>query len=176
MSNPADDEPRPRRRWVRWLAYGGLALVVLWAAGLIYLYNWKAARTDLPSDSHDYQGVRQAFLNEVNADRLDAAYQLTTEEFRNRVSLEVFEQRVRRYRAFQARPDVRGVAGESSGPTGGDGSAVNEMVIAHTLEDPAGNQLTYTTRIRFQDSLFHLTPPPPQIDDFTIEELIPQNR
>src|SRR5262245_6453396 len=125
MSNTATDGPRPAagpRRNRRLLALGGLlALLLLAGIGVIYYWaDWKAARQGRPQDSADYQQAHRAFLEDIEAVRLDAAYHSTTDSFQRRVSRAEFEERARRYLTFKRKPGTQGVEGGASGPTGGD--------------------------------------------------------
>jgi hypothetical protein len=153
---------------------GGLiALLLLVAVGLLYYWiDWSAARAERRDQSSaDYLKAYQAFLENIDTDRLEAAYQWTTATFRRRVSQEAFNERARRYRAFKKRPDTQGIESGSSGPVGGDYRGPNQMVFTSTLEDGAGKQLQYSITVVQVDSIFYRRPPPPQVGEFTVQEV-----
>ena len=85
MSN-ADADARPRRggRRVIVALIALVALVVGGAAGLIaYTVAWADARTDRADQQSDgYLKAHAAFVADIEAGRLDAAYQSTTPAFR----------------------------------------------------------------------------------------------
>ena len=166
----SDDSRRTHPRRARPLFYGGLALVIVLAAGLAYLILWNAARIEQPSDTLDYAGARQTFLDAIDAGRFDDAYRMTAEGYRERVGRVEFEDQARKYRDFKSRPGVRGVSGESTGPAGGDTRGPNTVAATDTIEDADGNRIRTTTRVVFRDSLFHRRPPPPLVEDFTVED------
>jgi hypothetical protein len=151
-----------------------ISLPLLVAFGLVYYWiDWNAARADRRyQSSGDYLKVYQAFLENIEADRLEAAYQMTTASFRGRVSQEAFNERARRYSAFKQRPNTRGIEGGASGPVGGDYRGQNQMVFTSTLEDGAGERLQNSIAVLQADSIFYRRPPPPQVGEFTVEEVI----
>jgi hypothetical protein len=46
------------------------------------------------------------------------------------------------------------------------------MVFTSTLEDGAGKRLQISIRVLQADSIFYRRPPPPQVGEFTVEEII----
>lgn len=173
MSNADADEPDRRRggRRVIVALIALVALVVGGAAGLIaYTVAWADARTDRADQQSDgYLKAHAAFVADIEAGRLDAAYQSTTPAFRHRVSREEFDERARRYLAFKERPPERGGSASSSGPTGGDYRGPNQMTLSETAEHADGTQTEVSVTVVFEDSFFDRRPPPPRVGDFTVE-------
>ena len=159
------------RRRRRPLVLGVVVAVVLVAGlGLLYYWlDWKRAREVLRGQEPEYHKVHQAFMDHVEAGRVEDAYGLTTDSFRRRVSREEFDQRVRRYLDFEKRPKVWGA---SAGHSGGHGWEKFERV----LEDADGNRLRKSVSLTHEDGFFHRRPPPPRVDDFTVDEPAPRPR
>ena len=163
MSN-AENEGRQsaaRTRLRRRLTIGGLLilLLLLAPAPVKYWIDWNMARVDRrDTESSDYLKAYQTFLEDLDADRLDAAYRSTTAAFQKRVSREQFEQTAQRYLAFNRKPDARGVESGSSGPAGGDHRGPNRMVFTHTLEDQEGTRRQSSITVEQQDSLLESRP------------------
>jgi hypothetical protein len=179
MSNTATDGPRPaaRPRRNRQLVIGGLlALFLLVGIGLVYYWiDWHNARQDRRDQSSGgYQNAHHAFLQDIEADRLDPAYRSTTASFQRRVSRAAFEERVHRYLAFTRRPGARGIEGGASGPTGGDYRGPNQMTFTGTWEDGVGSRLQMSITVVQEDSILHRRPPPPRVGEFTVEEVPPR--
>jgi hypothetical protein len=179
MSNAAMDGPRPalRARRNRRLVIGGLlALLLLVGLGLVsYWVDWETARLDRRDQSSGhYQEARLAFLKDIEAGRLDAAYRSTTASFQRQMTRSAFDERVRRYLAFVRRPGARGIEGHASGPTGGDCRGPNKMTIAGTWEDGVGGRLRMSTTVVQEDSILYRRPPRPRVGDFTVEEVPPR--
>jgi len=179
MSNAARDGPRdearPRRR--RRLLFGSLAAVVLLLAiGLVWYWaDWTGARADRrDQSSEDYLKARLTFLEHVNANRLDTAYQSTAASFQKRVSREVFAERARRYLDFKQKPGTRDVEGHASGPIGGDYRGPNQMTVTDTLEDSEGGGLRVSITVAHEDSILYRRPPPPRVAEFTVDEVPPK--
>jgi hypothetical protein len=170
VSNLDADEPgRRRSRW--WVIPALIALVVGGTAGLIaYTVAWADARADRADQQSDgYLKAHAAFVADVEAGRLEQAYQSTTPAFRRRVSREEFDERARRYRAFKERPPERGGSASSSGPTGGDYRGPNQMILSETAEYADGSQTEVSITVVFEDSFFDRRPPPPRVGDFAVE-------
>jgi hypothetical protein len=156
---------RARARRRRPLVVGVLAVVLVAGLGLLYYWiDWERARQDLRGREADYNTVYQTFLNDLHAGNLDAAYDSTTDSFRERVSRAEFETRVQRYLDFEKRPGVRGAEGGHSGGHGWE-------KFDHVLEDADGNRLKKTLSLTHEDGFLHRRPPPPRVDDFTADEL-----
>jgi len=177
MSNMARDGPRrtvgPRRK--RRLVIGLVALLLLAGVGLVYYWvDWKTARQGRPQSSGDYQKVQHAFLDDIEADRLDAAYRSTTASFQRQVSRAAFEERVRRYLAFKRKPGTQGIEGGVSGPTGGDYRGPNQMAFTGAWEDGEGSRLQMSVTVVQEDSILYRRPPPPRVGEFTVEEVPPK--
>jgi hypothetical protein len=170
MSKPADGSDRRRGR--RWLTAALVALLLVAAGGLFYYWmKWADARADRPDERADgYLKARDAFLADIEAGRLDQAYQSTTASFRRRVTREEFDERVRGYLAFKQRPADRGGSASSSGPAGGDVRGPNQMTLSETAEYADGTQTEVSVTVVFEDSFFDRRPPPPRIGDFTVED------
>jgi hypothetical protein len=179
MSNAENDDRRAaaRTRLRRRLTIGGLLilLLLLAPAPVKYLIDWNMARLDRrDTESSDYLKAYQTFLEDLDADRLDAAYQSTTAAFQKRVSREQFEQTAQRYLAFKRKPDARGIESESSGPAGGDHRGPNRMVFTHTLEDQQGTRRQSSITVEQQDSLLKSRPPPPRVGEFKVSNVSPE--
>jgi hypothetical protein len=178
MSNTAMDSPRhgagPRRS--RRLVIGGLvALLSLVVIGLVYYWvDWETARQGQPQSSGDYQKAHQAFWEDIEADRLDAAYRSTTASFQRQVSRAAFDERVRRYLAFKRKPGAQVIEAGASGPTGGDYRGPNQMTFTGTWEDGEGSRLQTLITVVQEDSILYRRPPPPRVGEFTVEEVPPK--
>jgi hypothetical protein len=153
-----------------------VALLLLVAVGLVYYWvDWKDARGDRRDQSSgDYLKTRKTFLEDIEAARLDAAYQSTTPSFQSRVSRGAFEERVGHYLAFQRKPGTQVVAGRASGPIAGDHRGPNRMALTDTLEDGEGNRLQMSITVMYEDSILYRRPPPMRVGEFTVEEVLPQ--
>src|SRR3954447_141147 len=140
VSNADTEEPRRRGRlWV--LVVLGALLLGTAASLLSYWIAWTDARADRADQQSDrYLKVHAAFVADIEAGRLDAAYQSTTPSFRRRVSREEFDERARGYMAFKERPADRGGSASSRGPTGGDYRGPNQMTLSETSEYSDGTQ------------------------------------
>jgi hypothetical protein len=170
VSNAHTEEPRRRGRL--WVVAALGALLVGAAAGLFsYWMAWTDARADRADQRSDgYLKAHAAFLADIEAGRLDQAYQSTTPAFRRRVSREEFDERTRRYLAFKERPADRGGGASSSGPAGGDVRGPNQMILSQTADHADGTRTEVSVTVVFEDSFFDRRPPPPQVGDFTVEE------
>jgi hypothetical protein len=160
MSNTARHDPYAEagpRRSPR-LVIGGLAaLLLLVGVGLVYYWvDWQTAR-QRDQNSSDYQKAYQGFLDDIEADRLDAAYRSTAAYFQRQMSQAAFEEKVRRYLAFKRKPGTQVIEGGTSGPTGGDYRGPNRMIFTYTLEDKEGNQLQTSITVVQEDSLSLIT-------------------
>jgi hypothetical protein len=178
MSDTASRDPRPAAgpRRNRRLVIGGLvALFLLVGIGLVYYWvDWETARQGRPQSSSDYQKAHHAFLEDIEADRLDAAYRSTTASFQRQVSRAAFEERVHRFLAFKRKPGAQGIEGGASGPTGGDYRGPNQMTLTGTWEDGAGSRLQMSITVVQEDSILYRRPPPPRVGEFTVEEVPPK--
>jgi hypothetical protein len=181
MSDAASDRPRTAtapRRLRKLLIGGAIALLLGAAVGLgLYWYDWRSAREGWRVEvRHEpYMKVKAAFLEDIEAGRLDAAYQVTTDSFRRRVGREEFEARAGRYRAFKQRPAVNPRESDLSGPAGGDDQRTNQMITADTWEDADGSQLRVSvTVVQEADSFFYRRPPPLRVEEFTVSEVSPK--
>jgi hypothetical protein len=148
---------------------GGLvALLVLAGVGVIYyLVDWQISRQRDPN-SGDYQKAYQEFLEDIEADRLDAAYHSTTASFQRQVSRGAFEETVRGYLAFKRKPDTQCIEAAASGPAGGDYHGPNRMTFTYTLEDKDKNRLQSSITVLQEDSILYRRPPPPRVAEFTV--------
>jgi hypothetical protein len=146
---------------------------LLGGVGLIYYWiDWETARLDRRDQSSGgYQDARRAFLEDIEAGRLDAAYRSTTASYQGQVSRAAFEERARRYLAFVRKPGVQGIEGGASGPTGGDYRGPNRMTFTGTWEDGVGGRLRMSVTVLREDSILHRRPPPPRVGGFTVEEV-----
>jgi hypothetical protein len=160
------------------LIIGSLVALLLLSAGLVYcIVDWTTARRDRRDQtSGDYQKVQLAFLEDIEAERLDAAYQSTTASFQRQVSRTAFEERVQRYLAFKRKPGSQGVESGASGPTGGDYLGPNRMVFTATWEDREGNRLQTSITVVQEDSILARRAPPPRVGEFTVDSVAPDNR
>jgi hypothetical protein len=169
MSNTGSEAPRPGTppgRGRRLVIGGVIALLLAGAVGLgLYWYDWKSARTNWPAQTHDaYLKVQGAFMGDIEAGRLDSAYQSMTDSFRKRVSREAFGERAGRYRAFKQRAGVAAVEARSNGGA-----------TAFTLRDGDGNQLEVSvTVVQEEDSFLYRRPPPLRVGEFTVGEVTPK--
>jgi hypothetical protein len=144
--------------------------------GLVYYWlDWEAARLDRREQSSGiYQDAHHAFLEDIETGRLDAAYRSTTASFQRQVSRAAFEERARRYLAFTRKPGARGIEGGASGPTGGDYRGPNRMTLTGTWEDGLGSRLRTSIAVVHEDSILDRRPPPPRVEEFTVEEVPPK--
>jgi hypothetical protein len=179
MSNTANDlnqseiKTRARARMRRRLIIAAiLAVPLLMAvASAPYWGDWLIARVNRrDGDASDFVKTYQRFLNDIEANRLEVAYHSTTAAFQSRVSQPDFELAARRYAAFKAKPDTRGIEAESSGPAGGSHRGVNRMVFKSTMEDDEGTRQRVSITIEQQDDLLGRQPAQPRISDFTLEQ------
>jgi hypothetical protein len=181
MSDAASERPRttdPPRRGRRLLIGGTAALLSVAAVGLgLYWYEWKTAREGwrVEARMEPYGKVRAAFLEDIEAGRVDTAYDATTDAFKGRVGREEFEARAGRYRAFKQRPGIRPDEAGASGPGGGgDPRTTNQMMTRDTWADADGRRLRVSvTVVQEADSFFYRRPPPLRVGEFTADELPP---
>ena len=176
VNDGARPDLRPRRRRRLGIAIS-VALFLLVAVGLVYYWvGWEAARQDRRDESSGgYSKARWVFLEDIEADRLDAAYESTTAAFQKRVSREAFEERVRRYLAFKERPGAQHIGGPVSGPrAGGDPWDPNRMAVTDTWEDGEGNRLQMSITVVHEDSILYRRPPPLRVGEFAVEEGTPR--
>jgi hypothetical protein len=178
MSNTASHDPRPKAepQRSRWLVIGGLiVLLLLVGLGLAYYWvDWETARQGWPQSSGDYQKAHRAFFEDIEADRLGAAYRSTTASFQRQVSRAAFEERVHRYLAFKQKPGAQGIEAGTSGPAGGDYRGPNQMTFTGTWEDGVGSRLQTSITVVQEDSILYRRPPPPRVGEFTVEEVPPK--
>lgn len=171
MSNTERPDLYPEgapKRGLRFLIGGLVALLILAGVGVIYyLVDWQVSRQGDPN-SGDYQRAYQNFLDHIEADRLDAAYQSTTASFQRQVSRAAFEETARRYLAFKQKPDAQCIEAGTSGPAGGDYHGPNRMTFTCTFEDREKNRLQSSVSVLQEDSLLYRRPPPPRVDEFTV--------
>ena len=66
--------------------------------------------------------------------------------------------------AFEKKPGSRGIYFSAR-------TAENRWFSSSTLEDREGNRLEWSLTIVREDSIFHLRPPPPQVNEFTVTEV-----
>jgi hypothetical protein len=175
-SSPEAEVPARPGGWIfRLVALGGVLLPILLAAGAFAHYlAWQQARDDevrKASSSAYFFPARDTFYDHLRAGRLDEAYASTTENFRNRISRERFDELARKYAAYVNRPDhQRGASGAGSS----SGSEYLTQYEYTEVEKGKIVQVTLTIR-RDQDSIFLRTPPPVKVDDFNVEEkAVPQ--
>jgi hypothetical protein len=172
MLNNESNEPLPEarcKRNLRLIIVSLLALVLLAGVGLVYYFvDWQTART-IDVSSGDYQKVYQRFLEDIEADSLDAAYQSTTASFQRQTSRDTFEKRVRHYLAFK-RKFAQSIEVGSSGPAGGNYRGPNRMSFTHVWEDKDKNRMQVSVSVVQDDSIFYRRPPPPRVGEFTVED------
>ena len=174
MSRTANDDPRPPLRTRLGLRLGigaAAALLVLVMVGLVYYWvEWSDARGDRRDQySRDYLAAQGTFLEAIDAERLDAAYQSTTPSYQGRVSRDEFAERARRYLAFKRKPGAGQQGGRASGPIGGDHTGPNRMAVGETWADTAGNRLQLSMAMVFEDSILYRRPPAPRVGEFAVE-------
>jgi hypothetical protein len=171
------------------------ALLLVVGGGLIvclalYRRDWNSAREGwrVETSPEPYLQVRAAFLADVEAGRLDAAYQAATPSFRGLVGRKKFEAAASCYRAFRQRPGARNEAGPNplrltlnlddlGPPTGSarqrkkDDSPRGYSVFASdywTAADGARLRVSVTV-VQEPDSFFYRRPPPIRVDSFAVE-------
>jgi hypothetical protein len=180
-------EPAPRQRpspIARGFALGGIVLpVVLFAGAVWYCVDWRNARKAaadqenrpqfVGNDERKYEETAKAFLADIRAGRLDAAYESTSAGFKKRMSRQAFFDLVDKYPAVKRPPDARiGMHSGESGPW-----STSDQYLFHnracfqegaTFADKASFDCTITV-VR-DDRIFHYRPRPPCVDDFTLKE------
>ncbi len=169
MEVEAGTAPNTIRRpgWVaRLIAVGAVLAAIGFVGGLQWYYNdWKDARDHWrrQPDEAKFGKVAGDFLAHLEADRPDAAYELTTPRFRNQTSREDFVGLVRRYPAFS--PEVHPLGSGSGG-----GSQHHHRHF--TVVDQEGRHLQVSLFVRRgEDSIVRRRPPPPGVDEFNVEEI-----
>jgi hypothetical protein len=154
----------------RLLVLLALVLPVILIGGFIwYYYQWNAMRNALDRDEagRPYDEIIDAFWQDVEQDRLDAAFARTTLNLRKRMTREQFEELVRQNPAIRTcREKNRGSgAGSGGGPLGGYANR------SYTVQNPDGTLTTFSVTVRRgDDSLFQRQPPSPGVDDLTIQQ------
>ena len=147
-----------------------LVLPVAAVAGSIWYYNdWEARRQalDRASGGAGYDEIIDAFWTDVEQDRLDAAYERTTPNLRQRLSREQFEDLVRQNPAIRTcrQKNLGGGAGAGSGPP-----AMSYANRHYTVKNDDGSFTTIAVTVRRgEDNLFRLDPPPPGVDEITVQ-------
>lgn len=175
MSN-LNPDPRSamRKTMRRRLLIAAIVTVPLLVAIVLLPYgiDWARERADHPAgNSSDFLKAYQTFLDDLDADRIDAAYRSTTIDFQRRVSPEQFAETSRRYLAFKRKPDARGIEAESRDSTGGDHTGPSRMVFIHTLEDQAGAQQRAEATLEQEDNILDRRARPPRIAEFKVSEI-----
>jgi len=138
-----------------------LLLPVTALAGSIWYYHdWEARREalDRASGGAGYDEIIAAFWTDVEQDRLDAAYDRTTPNLRQRLSREQFEDLV------QQNPAIRTCRQKNQGGGAGAGSGPSGMSYAnrhYTVKNDDGFTTFAVTVRRGDDNLFRRDPPPP---------------
>jgi hypothetical protein len=180
-SGTSSDEPRlvvlGRRTAVALLLVAAVAAIGL---GLYWL-DWRNSREGwkVETNHEPYLKVRRAFLADVEASRLDAAYEATTHRFRELHGRAEFEAAVRRFREFRERPGARNEAGENPrvillpiGDMGNKQGARGEqfsVFLSDTWVAADGSRLRVSvTVVQGPDSFFYRRPPPIGVDYFSV--------
>jgi hypothetical protein len=114
------------------LVLGGLGLVVILACAGIAYYAFTlvkdvggAIQAGLEDVQHSRKAA-EAFLADVRANRLDAAYQATTDDFRKRMNRQGFDEFVRRNPTFGQATDIEDT---DWGPALGKQAAYTEFAL-----------------------------------------------
>ncbi len=169
METEAGTEPGTIRRpgWVaRLLAVGAVLSAIGFVVAVQWYYNdWKDARAPgrLRADGPRFEEVARDFFANLKAERLDAAYALTTPRLQSQLPRDDFVSLVRRYPAFA--PGVQ--------PRGGGSGGGSHLHRRHfTVVDEQGRHLHVSLIVRRgEDSIVRRRPPPPGVDEFKIEEI-----
>jgi hypothetical protein len=148
-----------------------LVLPIAAVAGSIWYYNdWEARRQALEQagESAEYEEIIAAFWTDLEQNRLDAAYEWTTPNLRRRLTREQFEDLV------QQNPAIRTCRQKNHGGGAGAGSGSLGMSYAnryYTVKNDDGGFTTFTVTVRRgDDSLFRRDPPPPGVDEITVQQ------
>jgi hypothetical protein len=147
--------------------------VGLACASIYYYVTWDLARQELErrNPERDYDRIIDEFLEEVEHDQLDVAYERMTPTLRERLSREQFEDLVRQNHA------LRKIRQENQGAGAGAGSgsiASSYASRSYTAKNPDGSHMTVTIIVRRPpDSLLQRLPPLPGVDEFSVQQGTP---
>jgi hypothetical protein len=167
----SESEPVQKRSGFgfRLLMLLAIVLPVLLVGGFIWYYQeWSATRNalDRGEGGRTFDGIIDAFWQDVEQDRLDAAYARMTPNQQKRMSPEQFEELVRQNPAIRTcRQKNNGSgAGSGGGPSGGYANR------RYTVRNADGTLTTFSVTVRRgDDSLFRRQPPPPGVDELTVQ-------
>lgn len=154
------------------LFLGGVILpVTLAVAAYVYYQEWQQVRY-MAGDStsigqYKYDDLKKAFYDHLLAGRIDQAYQLTSVDFKARISTARLAELARRYADYANRPRAQISGSGARTSTAGPAGLTNSR--SHRLLDGTIEQLTITIR-RDRDSILRMELPPLKVDDFNVEE------
>jgi hypothetical protein len=93
---------------------GGVVVVIVLSCGVLGYFGIKAMKEmasgfeetlkQFAEDAQQSQKAVDTFLADIRADKLDSAYQSTTKEFKERLSLKEFEELIKKHPALKERP------------------------------------------------------------------------
>jgi hypothetical protein len=163
---------------------GGIILPLVLLAGAVwYCVDWRNARTEttdhgnwpryVRGDEREYKVAADAFLADVRAGRLDAAYESTSSGFKKRMSRQEFFDLLNKYPAVKHPPDARtiGMHSGSSGPWGTSDHYLFHNQASFQEGRTFGDKASFDCNITVarDDRIFHYRPRPPRVDEFTLK-------
>jgi tetratricopeptide (TPR) repeat protein len=157
----------------RMVALAGMLLpLCLVPLALWYYYDWQTAWEETRSAKvkrPEHEQLALHFLNYIQGNQLDDAYELTTPNFKQRMSRADFKALIRRFDGLKEGPQpgfsMVGLTGDWEPGYRG-------------YEDADGKHIKYTLFVRRPDpSILQRRPPPAGVDEFSVEELdTPESR
>ena len=150
-------------------------LVGILLAAFMYLRGWRDHRPGYQQyDGQQYQAAYLEFIGHVQAGRIDAAYDVTSDGFRQHMSREQFKDLFRRYPEI-LRGEQMGAGG--GGPAQGDSvPLVNGTLYNHSYElTPGDRRIGLWIWVVMRDSLCHHRPPTPQVEEIAVREINERN-
>ena len=185
---PSEAAPQQRLSTIaRTLSLGGILLPLALLAGVVWYYvDWRNARIEATDDGNrtryvggnerEYEEAADAFVADIRAGRLDAAYQSTSAGFKKRMSRQEFFDLIDKYPAVKRPPETPVVVSSQSGFSGPWGMSDhylfhNQASFHHALAWADRASFDCTIIVARDDRIFYCRPRPPRVDEFTLKEL-----
>jgi len=165
-------EQNPMRRWLQFNLKTLMLLPVVVGIGT-YWYDWAKHRPPYKEYAKDeYPAACDEFFDDLDAGRLDHAYESTSARFKEQMSRSEFETTVGRYLALQ--PIEEGVVAQGTIPIYANYVLDRNWCYRSRAGNGPGKKVTefcvWVLTDVSDDSFFYRRPPPPRVEEIQIRE------